>query len=161
MQYRIIDNADDERLLVTEDGGFAVIRTAEEEDGNGRIATIDLYQARITDEKSEDEIIDALANKVYYEDFTMDQCSGVYDETLVEFALDWLNPSIKFSDWVKVDNIYTHIWSVPNSDSNITVEITEEDIRMFRSLLNGSEPFEWTYSDQYGKSVNITFIAGE
>jgi aspartate oxidase len=39
----------------------------------------------------------------------------------------------------------------------ITIELTECDLDEFKDVVNGAEPMEWSYTDQYGQTINVVF----
>lgn len=91
MRYRVIEL--DERIVLTEDGGVACIRTADEMDtGDGRESTTDYYQDRITQELVDSleeggSIWDILSEgKMYYNDWTTPEL----DPEHIKDALAWL-----------------------------------------------------------------------
>ena len=90
MKYRIVKRSD-ELDVITEDGGVASIRYADEmEENDGRTAVTDYYQTRITQEvlDSGESIWDYLGEgKMYCEDWYR---TDFDNPKLVQDALEWL-----------------------------------------------------------------------
>tara|TARA_R110000772_G_scaffold5454_4_gene19494 strand:+ start:6226 stop:6543 length:318 start_codon:yes stop_codon:yes gene_type:complete len=90
MTYRVIKE-NDEITIITEDGGVACVRYADELDnGDGRQAVTDYYQDRLTQEMIDSDIIwEQLGEgKMYCNDWT----TSFDNHEHITDALQWLCP---------------------------------------------------------------------
>ncbi len=88
MKYRLVKN-EDEIIVIVEDGGIATIREVEElDEGDGRQATTDYYQDRLTKEMiADDDVWGNLGNgNMYWNDW---KTPFNNPEHIVD-ALEWL-----------------------------------------------------------------------
>jgi hypothetical protein len=49
----------------------------------------------------------------------------------------------------------------PSELPTINIDITECDLDELRSVIDGKGSVEWSYTDQYGQSILVNFVAAE
>ena len=49
----------------------------------------------------------------------------------------------------------------PSELPTINIDITECDLDELRSVIDGEGSVEWSYTDQYGQSILVNFVAAE
>ena len=108
MKFRLIIK-NDEVTVITEDGGVACIREAEDlSKDEPRIAVTDYYQSRLTDDESinADNVFECLAEgKMYCNDWEVVPFNSM---TAVEDALAWLCPHI--TQWEITNDLFSHLF---------------------------------------------------
>jgi len=119
MKFRLIV-ANDEVIVITEDGGIACIREAEAlSKDEPRIATTDYYQSRLTDFESinSDNIFECLAEgKMYHNDWAVVSFNSM---TAVEDALAWLCPHV--TQWEIVNDLFTQLFDYEQEQKEHTL----------------------------------------
>lgn len=108
MKFRII-HENDEIIVLTEDGGIACIRQAEDIDNNTpREAVTDYYQSLITDfpDANSDDLFEFLAEgKMYCKDWASTPYNSL---KAIQDALDWL--CLGQTEWEMTDTLFTDIF---------------------------------------------------
>lgn len=117
MKFRLlIDESEKEITVLTEDGGIACIREADDISPNEpRIATTEYYHTRITELESAtpENLFDLLGDgKMSCDDWADEQYNSLI---LIQDALTWLSPSEV--EWNLCDSIFTELF--PNTNVKV------------------------------------------
>ncbi|WP_210498453.1 hypothetical protein [Vibrio crassostreae] len=110
MEFRIV-HEQDEIIVVTESGGVACIRQAENINGETRTATTDYYTTRLTEvaDADSDNLFDVLAEGQMFAD---DWESVAYNSLeAITAALNWLS-SPTAPSWELVDDLFPQFFPV-------------------------------------------------
>jgi hypothetical protein len=119
MKFRLLlDPSEPEITIVTEDGGIACIRQAEDmgpSPEEKRIAVSDYYSVRIpalTDCNSQN-LFECLAEEatIYHDDW---KDKPYNDLSVIQTALDWLNPNEE--NWELVNNLFVDFFPLVNPE---------------------------------------------
>lgn len=119
MKFRLIlDTNEPEITVITEDGGIACIRQADDITGSPegkRIAVSDYYDTRINSltDCDKDNLFECLAEeaKIYHDDWAD---KSYNDISVIQTALHWLSPNA--DTWELVNDLFVDYFPLVNSD---------------------------------------------
>jgi hypothetical protein len=89
-------------------------------------------------------------------DFNFDQALDTYyKEVTAEITTSVAKKTLLDQQTMVTDETF------PSELPTINIDITECDLDELRSVVNGEGSVEWSYTDQYGQSILVNFVAAE
>jgi hypothetical protein len=89
-------------------------------------------------------------------DFNFDQALDTYyKEVTAEITTAVAKKTLLEQQTMVTDETF------PSELPTINIDITECDLDELRSVVNGEGSVEWSYTDQYGQSILVNFVAAE
>jgi hypothetical protein len=81
-----------------------------------------------------------------------------FDEAYAKYAQETSDEvSVSVAKKTLLDQQELNDSAFPCEFPKITIELTECDLDEFKDVVNGAEPMEWSYTDQYGQTINVVF----
>jgi len=81
-----------------------------------------------------------------------------FDEAYTKYAQETSDEvSVSVAKKTLLDQQELNDSAFPCEFPKITIELTECDLDEFKDVVNGAEPMEWSYTDQYGQTINVVF----